>query len=194
VNVRSTSNVATGSARDRQYRQRSSVASPLTSREQLCSETTPPAGHGRRPALLHRAAAARKTAALLHGRTPRQLASRYDERSARYPAGAPGLKQSGNFEGPNFTGLLRKECMWLSLRISTSRTVLNKNSTMKMQLTSTPPILYLGTKIEISVQFYLQRYGPFCPLGTGPQSRSRSDVIVKKFPYFCHDLFSGGSL
>jgi hypothetical protein len=57
VNIRSvrstSSNVGTGSARDHQHRQRSSVATPLTVREQLCSESTQPAGHGRRLARLH---------------------------------------------------------------------------------------------------------------------------------------------
>jgi hypothetical protein len=67
-------------------RQGSSVAPQLTTQEQLCSESTPPARHGRRLARLPRAAAARKNA------ESRQLANRYDERSARYPGGAPGVK------------------------------------------------------------------------------------------------------
>jgi hypothetical protein len=96
VNVSSTSrNVGAGSARNRQHRQRSSVATPLTTREQTFSESTPPADHGRRLARLHRATAARKTA------ESRQLASRYDEHYARYPAGAPGFKQTALFRAPH---------------------------------------------------------------------------------------------
>jgi hypothetical protein len=96
VCVRSaSSNVRTGSARDSQHRQRSSVATQLMTREQLCSESTPPGGHGRRLARLHRDAATRKSA------ESRQLPSHYDECSAWYPAGAPGLKQTALFRVPH---------------------------------------------------------------------------------------------
>jgi hypothetical protein len=76
--------------------------------EQLCSESTPPASHGRRLTRLHQAAVTRMTTRRLQGKPlhccknveSHWLASCY-ECSAQYPAGAPGFKQTALFRAPH---------------------------------------------------------------------------------------------
>jgi hypothetical protein len=57
--------------------------------KQICCETTPPAGHDRRLARLHQAAAARKTTARQHRRTPSHASQLAATRSP-----PPGIQQA----------------------------------------------------------------------------------------------------
>jgi hypothetical protein len=72
-------------------------------KKRLCYETTPPAGHNRRLSCLHQAAAASKTVARLHRRTPSH-ASQLATTQSTLPGiqqAPPGLKQNGPLQGPN---------------------------------------------------------------------------------------------